>query len=112
MTDRGGGGKAGRCRTTVSEAIRAGGCGGLSRRMSGGSLGRGGSCCLMRSGGRGGSGGGRTSLTMSGYRNTMIIEEKKKKPNIHLVLEQAVVEKSGFECFVYKFDDHQVLLVE
>jgi hypothetical protein len=77
MTDRDGGGKAGRCRITVSEAIGAGGCGGLSRRMSGGSCGRGGSCCLMRSRGRAGAEGGRTSLTMSGYKNTMIIEDKK-----------------------------------
>ena len=55
MTDRGGTGKAASLRTTVCEATDAGGCGGLSRRMSGGGCGRGGACCLMR---RGGGGGG------------------------------------------------------
>jgi len=36
MTDRGGTGKAANWRTTVCEATEAGGCGGLSRRTSGG----------------------------------------------------------------------------
>jgi hypothetical protein len=36
MTDRGGTGKAAKRRITVREATEAGGCGGLSRRMSGG----------------------------------------------------------------------------
>ena len=36
MTDRGGTGKAAKRRTTVWAATEAGGCGGLSRRMSGG----------------------------------------------------------------------------
>ena len=54
MTDRGGTGKAGRCRTIVSEASEAGGSGGLSRRMSGGSCPTAVSTCLMRSGGKAG----------------------------------------------------------
>jgi hypothetical protein len=54
MTDRGGTGKAGSFRTTVCEACEAGGCGGRSRRISGGGCGRGGACCLIRSGGSGG----------------------------------------------------------
>jgi hypothetical protein len=36
MTDRGGTGKAAKRRMTVCEATVAGGCGGFSRRMSGG----------------------------------------------------------------------------
>jgi hypothetical protein len=55
ITDRGGTAKAASFRITVWEATEAGGCGGLSRRMSGGGCGRGGACCLMR---RGGGGGG------------------------------------------------------
>lgn len=55
ITERGGTGKAASFRMTVCEATEAGGCGGFSRRISGGGCGRGGACCLMR---RGGGGGG------------------------------------------------------
>jgi hypothetical protein len=44
ITDRGGTGKAAKRRITVCEATEAGGCGGRSRRMSGGGWGRGGAC--------------------------------------------------------------------
>jgi hypothetical protein len=84
MTDRGGTGKAGRFRRTVCEACTAGGCGGRSRRISGGGCGRGGACCLMRRGGGGGGCGGRTSLIMSGYKNTVVIKIKQNNKILSL----------------------------